>query len=141
MDEKEVKKRKRTRGSGEGTISQRQDGRWVGTITLGFDTFTCKQIKKSVVRKTRTEVATELQKMLAEKKKGKIVKNNKMTLENLCKMWLENKKIALKKTIFTSYKTTVDAYIIRNIGKIEIQKLTAEIIQKNLMNQLFQYHH
>lgn len=131
----EVKTRIRKRGSGEGTISQRQDGRWVGTITLGFDTFTCKQIRKSVVRKTRAEVATELQKMLAEKKKNttntKVDKN--ITVEEWLDTWINKyKKVSIKQTTLTKYESTAK-YVNLILGKYKLNKLTHFAVQ-NFIN-------
>lgn len=133
---KEKETRVRRRGNGEGTISQRADGNWVGQITIGIDPFTCKQIRKSIVRKSRQEVSEELKKLLADKQKGKVVANNKMTVEKLMNDWLESKKVNLKQTTLDSYKNTIDIHIIPKIGKIEIQKLDASKIQKQIVTDM-----
>ena len=54
---KVVNKTKRT--NGEGSIFQRKDGRWVGTITVGYDE-KGQQKKKSVYGKNQTDVAKKL---------------------------------------------------------------------------------
>jgi integrase len=48
------------RGHGEGSIFQRKDGRWVGTLNLGWQDG--KRARKSFYGRTRREVAEALTK-------------------------------------------------------------------------------
>lgn len=47
---------KTRRGNNEGSIFKRKDGRWVGTLTLGYDE-NGKIIRKTIYGKSQTEVA------------------------------------------------------------------------------------
>ena len=50
---------KTRRGNNEGSIYQRQDGLWVGMVSLGYDD-NGKQIRKAIYGKTRIEVSKKL---------------------------------------------------------------------------------
>jgi integrase len=58
------------RGHGEGSISQRKDGRWMGQITSGVDPVTGKQKRQTFYGKTRKEVADKVREALNQKEKG-----------------------------------------------------------------------
>ena len=51
-----AKKTNTRRGNNEGSIFQRKDGRWVATVTLGYDD-NGKRVRKTLYGKTRTDVA------------------------------------------------------------------------------------
>lgn len=50
---------KTRRGNNEGSIYQRQDGLWVGMVSLGYDD-NGKQKRKAIYGKTRLEVSKKL---------------------------------------------------------------------------------
>lgn len=52
------------RGHGEGSISQRKDGRWMGQVTLGIDQTTKKAKRLTYYGKTRKEVLLYILKKL-----------------------------------------------------------------------------
>ena len=55
----------KTRGKNEGCIHQRkEDGLWLGKISLGYDA-NGKRLRKTVYGKTRREVAEKLKKLLS----------------------------------------------------------------------------
>ena len=51
--------RKRNRGNGEGSIFKRSDGRWVSSLTIGYNT-EGRQIRKDLYGNTRGEVKQNL---------------------------------------------------------------------------------
>ena len=57
------------RGKGEGSIFQRDDGLWVGRISLGYDA-QGKRIQKTVYGKTKTEVQEKLEKLKQDPSTG-----------------------------------------------------------------------
>ena len=50
--------------------------------------------------------------------------------------WLDTNKINLKQTTIDSYQNTIDIHIIPKIGKIEIQKLDSNTIQKKIVTDM-----
>lgn len=130
MEEQKPKTRVRRRGNGDGSISQRADGYWVGQVTLGIDPRTCKQIRKSVVRKSRQDVLNEIKKMHTSQQQGTLIKADKITtLEQWLNQWLEGyKKVSLKATTYSNYKAAIN-WITPNLGAYKLQKLDHTAIQ------------
>lgn len=124
------------RGNGEGTISKRKDGNWVGQITIDIDPKTGQQHRKSIVRKTRKEVSEEIARLLSEKQSGLLVTPNKLIIESWLNHWLSvYKKSFIKPTTYDSYNNTISTHLIPTLGKLQLQKLTPSIIQK-LVNDM-----
>ena len=63
------------RGHGEGSIYQRKDGRWAGSITLEG------RKRKTFYGKTRKEVQEQLKTALYEQQHGKLATGPKQTVE------------------------------------------------------------
>lgn len=126
-----MNKRVKSRGKGEGSISQNsKTGRWVGMVTVGIDPRTCKQIRKSFTAKTRKEVADWINKQIADKKKGQLVNTNKIKLEDWLDQWLNKyKRINVKQTTYDSYNVTIKTHINPSLGAYQLQKLNTDIIQ------------
>ena len=131
------KSRVRRRGNGDGCISQRADGYWVGQITIGINPKTLKQIRKSVVRKSRQEVVTELRKMQNNQSKGILVKtDHNTTVEQWLKQWLNGyKKVSVKPTTYSDYQAIID-WIKPELGSYKLQKLDHIAIQKFIHTML-----
>lgn len=139
MEEKEVKTRVRRRSSGEGSISQRKDGYWVGQVTIGFDTRTCKQLRKSIVRKTRTEVVDEIRKLLNKKATHTLVKTDRnTTLGQWLDKWLTTyKKVSLKPTTYSNYQADID-WIKPIIGDNKLQKVATSTVQDFINTMVYE---
>jgi len=59
----------RKRGPGEGCIFQRNDGRWCGVITTGYENG--KQLRKSFYGENQKDVQEQVIEALAEQQKAK----------------------------------------------------------------------
>ena len=62
---KKSKSKSGRRGNNEGSIYQRKDGRWAGTVTTGYKT-DGKPIRKTIYGRTRNEVAAQVAQMTNE---------------------------------------------------------------------------
>src|SRR5262245_58051987 len=62
--------KKRRRGRGEGSVYQRDDGRWVGSVTVGYDPETRKQQRRVVYGKTKDEVLDKILELRQQIKAG-----------------------------------------------------------------------
>lgn len=76
------------RGNGEGTIYQRQDGRWSGQITTGRSLTTGKLSRWTVYGKTRTEVLDKLDEKRRDLKAG-LIQDSDMPVGEFLDFWLE----------------------------------------------------
>ena len=117
------------RGSGEGTIFQRKDNRWVGRISLGRDG-NGKRQQKTVYGLTQGEVIAKLDDLKQKAKlnaKGIIGKDS---LAGYLGRWLSN-EVAVNKAAKTyeEYESATRLHIVPFVGHIKLNKLTGEHLQ------------
>lgn len=138
MENKKTRTSVRRRGRGEGSISQsKTTGRWVGQVTLGIDPKTCKQIRKTFNADTRKEVAEWVNKQIADKQKGELVKTNKLTVQDWLHQWLNiYKKVNIKQTTYDSYNITINTHLNPAIGNMQLQKLNTNLVQKMINDMI-----
>src|SRR5439155_9672778 len=96
------------RGNGEGSIFQMKDGRWRGSISLGWkeDANGKKVRKKRVITKaTRHEVADELKRLLGKQQAGYKIDPTKQTIGRFLAEWLENTvELSVRPKTYRSYE-------------------------------------
>ena len=66
------------RGSGEGSIYKRSDGRWTAVVDLGW--LDGKRNRKSMYAKTRKEVEEKLNKALSSHQEGQPLPSDQLTV-------------------------------------------------------------
>ena len=120
------------RASGEGSLYQRSDGRWVGAISLGIDA-NGKRKRKYVTASKKTLAA----KKLAELKASLTitdVDDHDYTVQEWCDEWLKkiSPETAAPHTV-DGYRRNLVQYVYPSLGHIELGRLTA----KHVMD--FQY--
>ena len=82
------------RGRGEASIFQREsDGRWVASLSLGFDA-DGKRKRKTVYGSTKKQVQDELRKIQIQAATGSIPQAGMMTVAALLDDWLDAMKSA-----------------------------------------------
>ncbi|MFO0426885.1 MAG: tyrosine-type recombinase/integrase [Planctomyces sp.] len=115
------------RGSGEGTVFQRADGRWVGTISLGFSQRTGKRQRKTIYGTSQGEVLQKLEDLKQQRKHGAKTILAKDTVAGYLQRWLDD-DVILNKAAKThqEYEQTVRLYISPFIGQIRLTKLDGE---------------
>lgn len=119
------------RGHNEGSIYQRKDGRWVGTVDLGWEDG--RRLRKSVYAPTRAEVATKLTKLLNDDNEGLPATSDQLTLGRFIREWLEQAaKPNIRLKTYYSYEQLVRTHIVPGLGKIRLSKLTPQDIQRFL---------
>ena len=121
------------RGKGEGNIRQRKDGRWEATITVGY-TANGNPKRISVYGRTREEAAKKHFQMGAKYGKGLLKAPDKVTFAEYIASWLEIKEGERKPTTMAGYRTST-AHIVKHLGRVRLQSLTAAQIQ-NTYSQL-----
>jgi integrase len=120
------------RGKGEGSIRQRKDGRWEGSVTTGT-TANGNPKRQFVYGKTRAEVAKRLNELLDRQHKGLLTDPNKTTVAEWLERWLENKTHLTEKSR-NNYRQETSP-IINMLGKLRLQDLRPAQIQ-DLYNSL-----
>lgn len=124
------------RGAGEGSITKRKDGLWMGSVTIGRDK-NGKQKRKYFYGKTRKDVSDNLTKVLLELNTGAYIDSSASpTLAEWLNTWLFTYKInSVKATTFEQYETIIRVHILPTIGEIKITDLKPNQLQ-NLYNDM-----
>ena len=112
------------RGHGEGTITQRKDGRWQAQISIEGGK------RKTYYGKTRKEVQEKLRVAINEQKQGMLVTSPNQTLEVYLTYWLENvAKLTIRTRTYEQYSTSLQLHLLPALGNIILQKLTVQHVQ------------
>src|SRR6266567_569746 len=113
------------RGNGEGSIYRRNDGRWVGEMTIEG------RRRKFVYGKTRKEVQEKLQTALQELQQGIVLTGTaRQTLEQFLTDWLENsQKQSVRARTYERYEEIVRLHVVPVLGRHRLQKLSAQHLQ------------
>lgn len=116
------------RASGDGSVYQRKDGRWCASIDLGY--VNGKRTRKTIYGKTQKEVTDKKRQLQQELAQGRNL-TVKKTVKDFLTTWLEEtiKPDARPKT-YSSYEYVVRTYLIPHLGRIALEKLTPEDVQR-----------
>lgn len=110
------------RGNSEGSIYQDAEGRWRGSIHLGWANG--KRVRKILSGRTRAEVAQKLTVALRNHQQGFAFGAERQTVAQYLKHWLEHVagKQVRPKTLRT-YTDIVNQHLIPALGTLPLQKL------------------
>src|SRR5919202_151885 len=103
------------RGHGEGSISERKDGRWTGRVDLGV--VNGKRKRKQIYGKSRKEITEKLKVLLRDQQQGLPIAVERQTVEQFLAYWLD-KVVAAKTRAKThhSYSEIARLHIIPVLG-------------------------
>lgn len=137
MAKKKVQKHTR-RANGEGSIFQRKDGQWVGSISLGYDN-NGKIKRKVVYGKSKLEVVNKINELTNRISSDNYDIVNNSTLGVLMKEWLlVFKKSQVTSRSFENNLRQFNLYINPKIGGMKLDEITSLTIQKLLNDMLDQ---
>lgn len=129
------KKKNARRGNREGSLFQRQDGRWCGVVWLGYKP-DGKPNRKMVYGKTYEE-AQQKKKELESKTLTGFTITNKALLGETMKNWLRvYKKPLVSSRTYEHNVRTFKNHIEPNLGNLAIDKVTTNIVQELLTKSL-----
>jgi integrase len=117
------------RGSGEGSIYQRGDGRWVATLELGWHDG--RRVRHSVYGKTRTEVRERLARTLRELQDG-VTGTRRETVDAYLRQWLEAVKPSVRASTFRRYQQLVDHQLVPRLGRTQLSALKPADVESML---------
>lgn len=118
------------RGNGEGSITKRKDGSWMGRLMVGRKSDGKPNIK-CIYGKTRKEVQEKLIALANSVNVGTYVEPSKLMLLTWLENWLkEYKSIDLKPKTYDSYDQIINTSINPIIGETLIKDLKPDHIQK-----------
>jgi integrase len=117
------------RGSGEGSIYQRQDGRWCAQVSLGYKPGG-KPHRKLLYGKTRAEVSEAMKRTLRDQQLGLAITSDRQTLAQFLTDWLENTvKPKNKQLTHRSYEWIIRIHLIPGLGKLQLVQVTPQKLQ------------
>lgn len=121
------------RGHGEGSIYQRSDGKWCGSVDLGY--IGGKRKRKVVYGDTRKDVAEKIKILLRQQQLGQNIAPDKLTVAQFLQRWMDD-VIAVKARPLSirSYEYLIRNHITPTLGHIALTKLTPQDVQ-TLMRQ------
>lgn len=125
------------RAPGSGSVYPRKDGRWVASLTLGYQLIAGTTKRKRISQDTyhRTEAAARrwLDAANAEVEAGRYITPDKVTVGEYVTDWLENVVRPTKEPLtHLTYLKIARTHIIPALGPLPLQKLTPAQVQAML---------
>jgi integrase len=115
------------RGQGEGTITQRRDGRWMARISLGWKDG--KRRRKTLYGTTHEDVAKQLRAELVDRDRGKNIDvTTAPTFEEYATGWLETVKPTLKPSSWRFYDDHLRRNILLTLGTIRVTAICRRLV-------------
>src|SRR5260221_2240502 len=124
------------RGHGEGTVYQREDGLWVGSMTLGYEGG--KRKRKYLYGKTQREVLLKLSPVRHAQQQGvSLLTDERQTLGQYLERWLEDSaKPTIRAKTYASYAQLVRLYLLPELRCVHLTRLTPRDVQAFLNRRL-----
>lgn len=125
----------RRRGSREGSIRRRSDGRWEGR--LGWVSPDGRFHRRSVYARTRQEVQEKLAALRAQVQAGAFLQAGRQTLRQFLERWLEDVAgPSVRPRTLVRYTELLRLHVIPVLGGIPIQKLSPLHVQRLIKQKL-----
>jgi hypothetical protein len=123
------------RGSGEGSIYRRKDGRWEAIVDLSA--VGGRRRRKSVYGKTRREVQTALVTALREHEQGKLALGPGQTTGHFLTHWLEDSaRNRVRPSTFKRYSELVKQHLLPHLDRLPLRELSPHHVQQLLNAKL-----
>ncbi len=123
------------RGPNEGSIYLRQDGRWAGSVHIGYEGG--RRVRKHVLGHSRKEAADKLDGLLRAHKENRPIPDQRQKLGPFLRRWLDDvAKPTLRASTYASYNSIVTLHLIPGLGRIAIAKLAPAEVQAFLNAKL-----
>lgn len=123
-DKSKKKGGKKRRGRGEGSVFEREDGLWVGSVSLGY-TEAGKRNRRTVYGATKREVLDELDRLRSEARVGNLPDAGGLTVGQLLDRWLESSKARTETRTFEERQRVVKNHLRPRMGGLKLAKVNA----------------
>jgi integrase len=117
------------RGAGEGTVTQRADGRWMARLSVGRDA-SGKLVRKCLYGSTRGAVIEKLRSLQQQLKHAPKSVISKGTLGEYLRAWVEDVRLNRAAQTWEQYAYVVEKLVIPFIGGVRLSALDADVLQK-----------
>ena len=120
--------KRRKRGQNEGSIYQRQDGRWVAVLNLGWKDG--KRDSRYFYAPTRAAVAEKLTEARGRRQRGLPADVRRQTVAQFLAAWLEEDvKPTREPKTYESYESTVRLHIAPDLGRHQLARLEPQHVR------------
>ena len=121
----------RKRGHGEGSITQRKDGRWQGCLMVGYKA-DGKMDRRFVYGKTRTEVQRKLGELRYQHEQGMLphTERTRDTVGGYLGRWLEAIKPTVRLPTWERYAILVRVHLVPALGRRKLAALRPDDLQR-----------
>jgi integrase len=118
--------RQRVRANGEGTVSERKDGRWEARYFVREDG---QWRRRSLYGKTKAEASRKLREALRNRGQGVPTPRGSATVGDFLAAWLDGVEPSLKLQSRRRYRQVVAQYLIPALGRRKLVDLSPEDLQ------------
>jgi integrase len=123
------------RGANEGNIYRRADSRWEARLNVGYRGG--KRIRKSFYGRTRREVQVQLSAAQRELAQGLSPSDARVTVGRFLERWLNDAvRPAVRPSTLRSYEMHVRLYLVPDIGRLPLARLSPIEVQGMLNDRL-----
>ena len=116
------------RGSTQGTIHRRKDGRWVAAISLGYAGG--RRRRKYLYAKTRQAVASKLATAIKTRQDGLPLPSERETLRVFLREWLTTVEPSLRPKTHRTYSDLVRLHVEPSLGAVRLARLEPRHLQQ-----------
>ena len=122
------------RGNGEGSITKRNDGRWMARYTVHTSEG---PKRKHIYGKTRQEVAEKLSKAVSDRVGGVVFDGDYETLGAYLQRWLdEGVRGTVKQSTLENYAYIARLHIIPELGRVRLRALKSRDVRRHYREKL-----
>ena len=115
--------------NGQGTPSKRPDGRYRLDVSLGIDTTTGKQIRKTVYAWTEEEVMAKGRRLQVQHDDGTYTEPTKLTVGQWLDVWYKTYLGNVKPDTATQYESYIRVHLKPGLGHIKLTTLSPHMVQ------------
>ena len=116
------------RGRGEGSITKRKDGRWMGRLDLGWRDG--KRQTKTIYGRTRKEVSLGLADSNKAARDGTLVLDDRQTVGQFLARWVEDvARPRVRPRTLATYVAAIERHITPYVGRTPLAKFTPQAVQ------------
>jgi integrase len=123
----------RRRGKGEGSITQRSDGRWMALVDLGWQNG--KRRRKAYYGRTRSDVAGKLTRALGKVQIGATLGDDRQTVGAFLTNWIDIVKPSIRPKTYGSYAQLIRLHLVPGLGHFRINKMQPEHVERFLRDK------
>ena len=123
------------RGSGEGSIYKDKEGRWRGSVHLGYRLG--KRVRKLLSGRTRAEVVRKVRQVLQSQELGLTLGPERQTVADYLERWLEDvAKPGVRPKTYRTYLDITRQHLIPSLGKRKLVKLAPQDVRRFMGEKL-----